>query len=178
MKILHNLSLFPLFLATILFAQAQTAAIGNFQTTGMVVYGYTAASNTAASEITMLLAIDSSGMISGNGTIRSYAANSDISKESTFTISAGSKLSLPISSTTPLVSSEDGTTYTSAVHSIDCVIRTSNKMTLKGRLKYRLEQSSESGVVSDDSDLALSLAAKKGPETGFLTGIGVPINPL
>jgi hypothetical protein len=178
MKILHNLSLLPLFLATIIVAQAQTPTIGNFQTTGLFVYGYTAAPNTAASEITMLLAIDSSGMISGNGTIRSYAANSDISKESTFTISAGSKLSLPISSTTPLVSSEDGTTYTSAVHSIDCVIRTSNKMTLKGRLRYEYAKTTVAEEVADESMLDLKLAATKKPETGVLTGISVPINPL
>lgn len=178
MKILHNLSLLLVFLAAILVVQAQTPSIGNFQTTGMVVSGYTAAPTGAAGEITMQLAIDSSGMISGNGTIRSYAASADVSKESTFTISAGSKLSLPISSTTPLVSSEDGITYTSAVHAIDCIIKTSNKITLKGRLKYRLEQTSEAGVVEDDSNLLLNLAAFRKPESGFLVGVSVPANPL
>ena len=178
MNILHRLSLFLMFLATILVAQAQTPIIGNFQTTGMVVYGYTAEPNGAASEITIQLAIDSSGMISGNGTIRSYAAKADISKESTFTISAGSKLSLPISSTTPSVSSEDGATFTSTVHSIDCVIRTSNKMTLKGRLRYEYDKTASSEGVSDESWLDLKLAAMKKPETGVIIGASLPTNPL
>lgn len=178
MKILNILSLSLVISATLLVAQAQTPSIANFQTSGMVVYGYTAASSGAASEITMQLAIDSSGMISGNGTIRSYAASAGNSNESPFTILASSKLALPISSTTPSVSSEDGVTYTSAVHSIDCVIRTSNKMTLKGRLKYRLEQSSEPGVVTDDSNLLLNLAAFRRPEVGMLSGLGAPANPL
>jgi hypothetical protein len=178
MKILHSLSLVLVCLTTTLVTQAQTPSISNFQTTGMVVYGYTAASSGAASEITIQLAIDSSGMISGNGTIRSYAAKADFSQESTFTISAGSKLSLPISSTTPLVSSEDGVTTTLVVHSIDCVIRTSNKMTLKGRLKYWHNQSNESGVVTDDSVLVLSLAAMKKTEVGILSGSSIVVIPL
>jgi hypothetical protein len=41
-----------------------------------------------------------------------------------------------------------------------------------------LEQTSEAGVVEDDSNLLLNLAAFRKPESGFLVGVSVPATPL
>jgi hypothetical protein len=160
-------------------AIAQTPSLANFQSNGFWLYGYTAATTSAASEISMQIAIDSAGRISGNGTIRSFKANRDVSTETTFTVLPTSKIALPIASTTPQVSTADGATETTAEHAVDCVIRTSNAMTLKGRLKYYFDKITDADGVSDGSVLGISLVATKRPsELGILSGEGTPANPL
>lgn len=162
---------------------AQTPTIANFQTPALIITGYTIASSVnAASQFTLTLAIDSTGSITGNGSVRSFGAKSKSSTTSSFNILAGSKISTPIISSTATTETGDDWSSTSSEHSVDCNIITSNKVEIKGRLTYRYMKSVESLVnIVDESELSFvgaGFTSTKPKEVGAFGGGAIPSNPF
>lgn len=162
---------------------AQTPAISNFQTPALVITGYTIASSVnAASQFTLNLAVDSTGSITGNGSVRSFGAKSKSSTTSSFTILAESKIATPIDSSATTTETGDDWTSTSSEHSVDCIISTSSKVEIKGRLTYRYMKTVESsGSIVDESELSFvgaGFTSSKPKEVGAFAGGAIPSNPL